>query len=212
MSDITGNAPKKQSGSVTNQAKKGSTTKPKEIEADSVKQASEEIVKKKRNRPDLKKFGEENTKPGDNSRYLRHALVSFDLPPIDISEPEQVEKRIREYFVYCIQNDRKPNMKGMGNWLGVDRSTVWTWMKGEYRTQTHSDLIKKAVNILEELWVDYMQNGKINPTSGIFLGKNMFGYKDVQEHVLTPNAPLGTDNPDAARKILSELPNDDEKF
>jgi hypothetical protein len=32
-----------------------------------------------------------------------------------------------------------------------------------------------------------MMNGKINPVSGIFLGKNNFGYKDQQEYVLTPN-------------------------
>ena len=38
---------------------------------------------------------------------------------------------------------------------------------------------------------DYMQNGKINPVSGIFLMKNNFGYADKQEVVLTPNNPLG---------------------
>ena len=39
---------------------------------------------------------------------------------------------------------------------------------------------------MEILWENYMQNGKINPVSGIFLGKNNFGYVDKQEHVLTP--------------------------
>ncbi len=38
---------------------------------------------------------------------------------------------------------------------------------------------------------DYMQNGKINPVSGIFLMKNHFGYTDKQEVVVTPNNPLG---------------------
>ena len=46
--------------------------------------------------------------------------------------------------------------------------------------------------MLEELWVDYMQNGKMNPASGIFLGKNMFQYKDVQDVVVTPNNPYDT--------------------
>ena len=53
---------------------------------------------------------------------------------------------------------------------------------------THnSAVIRKAVDILEELWVDFMQNGKINPASGIFLAKNMFQYKDVQDVVISPN-------------------------
>jgi hypothetical protein len=164
----------------------------KPIVANSQEQAIEQVAKKKRNRQDLAKFGEEYTKPGDNSRYLRHALASWNLPPIDISDPKQVEKRIGEYFQYCVENDRKPNMVGLGNWIGVDRSTVHSWMVGECRAETHSPMIKKAVEMLHELWVDYMQNGKINPTSGIFLGKNMFGYKDVQDVVLTPNNPLGS--------------------
>jgi hypothetical protein len=40
---------------------------------------------------------------------------------------------------------------------------------------------------LEELWEDYMLNGKVNPVAGIFLGKNLFQYRDQQEYVLTPN-------------------------
>ncbi len=136
-------------------------------------------------------FGEENVKPGDNSRYLRYAMVSLNLPPIDISDAEQVENRIKEYFSFCIDNDRKPNMIGMANWLGVDNTTVNSWKRGEYRSTTHSPVIIKAVRILEEQWVDYMQNGKINPASGIFLAKNMFQYRDAIDIVPTQAPPLG---------------------
>lgn len=149
------------------------------------------VTKRKRNRPDLANFGAENTEPGDNSRYLRYAMASLDLPPIDISDPEQVKRRIYDYFEYCVENDRKPNKIGMANWLGVDATTVNSWEREEYRALTHSPVIKKAVSILHELWADYMQNGKVNPASGIFLGKNMFGYKDTQDVVVTPQTPLG---------------------
>ena len=153
----------------------------------------EEVKKtvKKRNRPDLAKFGEENTEPGDNSRYLRHAMASWNLPPIDISDPKQVEMRIVEYFTYCEQNDRKPNIKGLGNWLGVSSETVMNWRKGIYREDTHLGLIKKAVDMLEELWWDYGQNGKTNPASWIFIGKNAFGMKDQQDVVIRPDSPMG---------------------
>ena len=46
------------------------------------------------------------------------------------------------------------------------------------------------LNALEQLWEYYMQNGKINPVSGIFLGKNNFGYVDKTEHVIEPRATL----------------------
>jgi hypothetical protein len=63
----------------------------------------------------------------------------------------------------------------------------------EYDLPTSTlDAIKKAYKYMEMLWENYMQNGKINPVSGIFLGKNNFGYQDKQEHVITPNT-----NPDS---------------
>lgn len=172
---------------------------------------AEQVAKKKRNRPDLAKFGEEKTEPGDNSRYLRYAMASLDLPPIDISDPAQVAQRINDYFTFCIENDRKPNKIGLANWLGVDATTVNSWEREEYRSLTHSPVIKKAVSILHELWADYMQNGKVNPASGIFLGKNMFGYKDVQDVTLTPGSPLG-DQPDqkALEERIGALPEADE--
>lgn len=164
------------------------------------------IVKRTRNRPDLAKFGEENTQPGDNARYLRLARVAFSLPPIDISDPKQVEQRLNEYFTFCEDNDRKPNMIGMANWLGVSRDTLNSWKRGEYRSAEHSDLIKKAINMLEELWADYMQNGKVNPASGIFLAKNMFGYKDTQDVILTPNTQLSDVPADEIVNKYKELP------
>jgi hypothetical protein len=55
-------------------------------------------------------------------------------------------------------------------------------------------MIKKAYDFIEELWEDYMLNGKINPVAGIFLAKNNFGYRDSQEVVLTPNGQRLSDS------------------
>ena len=46
---------------------------------------------------------------------------------------------------------------------------------------------------MENLWETYMNSGKINPVSGIFLGKNNFGYQDKTEYVLTPNQKQESD-------------------
>ena len=154
-----------------------------------------ERVVKKRKRPDLENFGAEDVKPGDNARYLRHAMATLNLPPINIADETQVANRIEWYFTHCSENDMKPTVKGLCNSLGVTRNTLRTWYNEDYRSSTHSDLIKKAYNLLEELWEDYMLNGKINPVSGIFLGRNHWGYQDKIDLVITPNNPLG-DTPD----------------
>lgn len=130
----------------------------------------------------------DNADPGDNARYLAHALMVRQLPKIDISDPVQVENRINEYLILCMENDMKPTVKGFCNALGgISRNTLWMWRTGQYRKGTHEEIIVKAYDLLEEMWENYMQNGKINPVAGIFLGKNNFGYQDKQEMVVTPN-------------------------
>ena len=173
-----------------------------------------EVVKKKRGAKwmqELTDEGDELVKPGDNSRFIRYAMASWNLPPIDISDPEQVRERINMYFNHCAENDRRPQVVGMCNWLGISRQTLNEWKNGEVRSATHGDIIKKAYGMLEEMWVDYMQNGKISPPTAIFLAKNFFNYKDVADVVVTPNNPLQDLDADQARKRLVEsIPDEDE--
>ena len=158
-----------------------------------------------RTRPDLK----EQTEPGDNSKYIRHALATLNLPPIDIADPAQVEERIDWYFNHCVDSDMKPTVKGFCNAIGVHRDTVHTWRTGEFRAGTHQAIICKAYDLLEEMWENYMLNGKINPVSGIFLGKNNFGYADKQEYVLTPNQQKVTlDDVKVIESKYDELPDE----
>ena len=129
-----------------------------------------------------------NMEPGDNSRYLNHALAVMNMPPIDKADPVQVERRIQEYFVLCAENDMKPTVKGFCNAIGITRQTLFDWKHGNFRANSHQEIILKAYGLLEELWESYLQNGKMNPIAAIFLGKNNFGYQDKQEYVVTPNA------------------------
>ena len=134
----------------------------------------------------------ELAEPGDNSRYIRQAMVSVDLPPIDISDPKQVENRILEYFAWCEANDTKPKVVGMANWLGVHRDTLNGWKNGSRRAgQGFSEIIQKYMGLLEELWETYMLEGKVNTVAGIFLGKIMFGYKEPTEVIVSTANPLG---------------------
>ena len=127
------------------------------------------------------------TEPGDNNKFLSHALAVRNMPEIDTSDPVQVKQRIDDYFTLCVMHDIKPSVKGFLNSLRVAKSTLWEWKNGGFRAGTHQQIILEAYDVLEALWEDYMMNGKINPVSGIFLGKNNFGYADKQEVVLTPN-------------------------
>lgn len=164
--------------------------------------------------PATKGFGAlQNMEPGDNSKYLTHALAIMDQPPIDTSDPVQVEQRIHWYFEHCVSNDMKPTVNGMCNALGIHRDTLFCWKTGEYRKGTHQEVVLKAYRVLEELWENYMLNGKINPVAGIYLSKNLFpGYSDKQEFVLTPNQNGIPDAMDAStlEAKYAELPDSED--
>lgn len=148
----------------------------------------------------------DSIEPGTNSAYVRHALASWNLPPIDIADPRQVEDRIGWYFGHCIEEDMKPTVKGFCNALGIPRQTLHQWRTGKFRADTHQAIICRAYDLLEEMWEMNMVNGKINPVSGIFLGKNNFGYRDQQEYVVTPNQMGEVVSPDIIEAKYDELP------
>ena len=98
----------------------------------------------------------------------------------------------------------------MCNWLGITRETLNTWKNGEYRTGTHSDIIKKAMGIIEETWADLMMSNKLNPGAGCFMGKNWFNYSDTQQIVVTPNNPYqATSDEELKDKYLTDIPSDE---
>lgn len=157
-----------------------------------------EVVETTKKKPRGKNIGETLapvTEPGDNAKYIGVSLQLFNLPAIDLKNPEQVQERLSEYFKIHVEADLKPTVAGMAMALGIDRRRLWEIKAGvpmgghtphELPTLT-VDSIKKAYDFLETLWENYMHNGKINPVSGIFLGKNNFGYQDKTEYVVTPN-------------------------
>lgn len=160
-------------------------------------------------RPDLSVATNTDPDPGDNAKFLRHALTIREWPLIDTNDPVQVQNRINEYFTLCMADDIKPTVKGFLNALRIAKSTLWEWKQGNFRADTHQAIILGAYDVLEEMWEHNMMNGKINPVTGIFLGKNNFGYQDKQEYVLTPNqGQIAPGDIKAIEAKYAELPED----
>ena len=138
---------------------------------------------------------------GDNNKFTSMGLWLMNLPKIDVHDPEAVQQRLNDYFGYMASQDAKPTVAGMAMALGMDRRRLWEIKVGAHTTNKWledlpnevKDSIKKAYSLMEYLWENYMVNGKINPVTGIFLGKNNFGYQDKQEMVLTPNTQNESD-------------------
>ena len=145
-----------------------------------------------------------NLQPGDNSKYLLTALAVKEIgkTKCDLTSVEDVSDRISQYFNLMAEKDQKPTMTGLAMAMGYDRKRIseiyhnlpvggqggrgyaYGYTKNPCKEEVRS-LICQAIDIMTSLWEDYMQNGKINPASGIFIGKNFYGMKDEVEHVVS---------------------------
>ena len=135
---------------------------------------------------------------GDNTKYLSINTALMNMPNIDLNDPVAVQQRLMEYFELYAEADTKPTVVGMAaalnghsrRWLYAVTHDVPTGGKGYMANipKESANYIKKAYVLLENLWENYMLNGKVNPVVGIFLGKNNYGYQDKTEYVVTPNS------------------------
>lgn len=161
-----------------------------------------------------------NLSPGDNTRILEVNIALLNFPDIDMKDVEQVKQRLNDYFMLYAQADLKPTVVGMAIALN-GHSRQWLWAlthdrpvggtgHGVSLPPEVANTIKKAYFMMENQWETYMNSGKINPVSGIFLGKNNFGYQDKTEYVLTPNTQQDNDYDaeDIRKRYLIDSQND----
>lgn len=164
---------------------------------------TEKENKKVRKRPD----STVQAMPGDNAKYTAHNLMLYRLKPVSFESAEEIEERTETYFEICQQNDMKPSVAGYALSLGISRQELWNIVSGKrVKPDAVLDLLKRAYLVLNAQMEDYMQNGKINPVSGIFLMKNSFQYQDKQEIQVSANQHDAESPEQLASKYADAIP------
>lgn len=121
----------------------------------------------------------------DHGKFLRMINVT-----VDVEAPLYWWKEFDTYKVGTVANSCK----------GI----AWEWVNRCTTNPARTDFIKKVQKVCALYREGLMQDGKVNPVTGIFWQKNYDGMKDQTEMVLTPNNPLGdsADTEALARKYL----------
>jgi hypothetical protein len=154
--------------------------------------------------------------PDDASGYIAkrieftHKLTK--LKRVDFSKPKELAERIDQYFELCMSAGVKPQVTALALALGINRSQLWE-LKVGYRKkwienvpQESKDIINIAYSILESIWESLAIDGKTNPVTSIFLGKNNFGYRDQIDIMATAGDSLGElSDPGALEKKYAEM-------
>lgn len=121
-----------------------------------------------------------------------------DGKPPKYKDPETLIERIKEYFTYCVEYDKKITITGLALFLGFStRQSIYDYASKtrtetgrETKTNKFSYIIKKVLLFIEQ---DYEQSmRKTGRTTDIFALKN-FGWKDETSTVLKGdiNNPIG---------------------
>lgn len=119
---------------------------------------------------------------GTNTHYTNYSLEIFSLPDIDTNNADEVWKRTEEYFKLCTKYDFKPNVPSYALALGVSRLTLVSWLRKDVKKPDEVyDILNRVYTVLNAELESYMQDGKVNPVTGIFIAKNNFGYVDKQD-------------------------------
>lgn len=119
------------------------------------------------------------------TEMVQKAFILFGRPTA--ATDEQVCESFNWYFQeYLPKTGAFPTIEGLSLSCGVNRVTLESWARGEYKSSPERSCIaQKAIAILAELDAQLVQNGKIPQVVYIFRSKNFYGMQDAVkvEHI-----------------------------
>lgn len=148
----------------------------------------------------------DDLKPHQKYKRYKNKLLKI-IPGYNKDDPLQVRNRINSYLQFCNENDIAMSPTDLAKWLKIGTASLRRWRNGEYRRDTHQSIIEDAFDNIEADLINAFRTGATNPTTGIFLLKNWFGYKDVQDIAITPKNPNGelVSKEELERRILGTV-------
>ena len=143
-----------------------------------------------------------------NREFVSKALTGR---PYRWNSVEELNCEIAEYFDLCERTDTVPTITSLCGWLHCERSTFYEHCNNPNSPFSHT--LKNVLTICHSFLENGTIDGKINPVTFIFLGKNYFGLRDDKQITVAPTdskAQINTqETMDAIQKQIEEenIPN-----
>lgn len=133
-----------------------------------------------------------NLPQGYNTRRIAFMQAILPTEPLDHDDVEEMKRRFQHYLAKCAEWDMKIGNQAAYAAIGINKDLVYEWTVRRQTNPRRTEFVKKVQQFCAMYREGLMEDGKVNPVTGIFWQKNYDGMKDQQEVVLTPNAsPLG---------------------
>lgn len=129
---------------------------------------------------------------GYNTRRIAFMQEILPTEPLDNDDVDEMERRFQRYLQKCAEWDMKIGNQAAYAAIGLNKDLVYEWTHRQLGNPRRTEFVKKVQQFCAMYREGLMEDGKVNPVTGIFWQKNYDGMKDQQEVVLTPNtSPLG---------------------
>ena len=129
---------------------------------------------------------------GYNTKRIMFMQAILPTEPLDHNDVEEMERRFQKYLQKCAEWDMKVGNQAAYAAIGINKDLAYEWTVRRQTNPARTEFIKKVQQFCAMYREGLMEDGKVNPVTGIFWQKNYDGMKDQQEVVLTPNTnPLG---------------------
>lgn len=102
-----------------------------------------------------------------------------------ISKPDNADIKALDnifsvYVRLCSKYSVNPTLEAFSFLVNINRATFTSWNNGDYRTQEHSDTVKKWMNICKGFLVDNLGNSKGTDANKIFIAKAAYGMAETK--------------------------------
>lgn len=120
-------------------------------------------------------------KPEDNQRYIGFTAKVASLGiGVNRKDPADMMARFNEYIGLCqLEGMRVGNLAAYAA-MGISKSIATSWKNG-HGTEEHQQLIEYVDGICAVYRESLIQDGKLNPITGIFWQRNYDGLKNDPE-------------------------------
>lgn len=105
---------------------------------------------------------------------------------VSLEDVEDVKRRTIVYLRACEETGTFPSMLGLARSLGYTRRALAMWMQKKPRTETAQWLEMFSDTCADVLTQSALKNNA-NSIVSIFLSKSMYGLRETDELIITPN-------------------------
>lgn len=110
-----------------------------------------------------------------NTAIADRALMRRDSK---LGAPEEVEKRIQEYFEICKTTSQLPSIKALSLYIGVPYRTIKKYIDDP--TSRYNEMLVMARDLCHVVVENGAMNNKINPATYAFTAANYYDMKNTQ--------------------------------